>query len=73
MKKLLFFLTIFFGLSTASFAQKAAKLKEGVMKVNDKVMVCKAGKCSPLTTTYTCSDQCKISQMERSQSQTVQQ
>lgn len=29
--------------------------------VDNKAMLCKAGKCTPITTTYTCSDQCKIS------------
>jgi predicted S18 family serine protease len=63
MKKLLLLLTIALGLSAVSFAQKTAKMKmkDGVMMVGDKAMLCKAGKCSPLTTTYTCSDQCKIS------------
>jgi hypothetical protein len=63
MKKLMLFMVIVFGLSTASFAQKSTKIKmkEGVMMVDNKAMLCKAGKCSPLTATYTCSDRCKIS------------
>ncbi|WP_121354310.1 DUF6799 domain-containing protein [Flavisolibacter nicotianae] len=63
MRKLLLLLTIVFGLSAASFAQKSTKMKmkDGVMMVDNKTMLCKAGKCSPLTTVYTCSDKCKVS------------
>lgn len=63
MKKLLLLLTIAFGISLASSAQKSSKMqmKNGVMMVDNKAMLCKAGKCTPLTTTYTCSDQCKVS------------
>lgn len=51
------------GISLASAAQKSEKMKmkDGVMMVDNKAMLCKAGKCSPLTTTYTCFDKCKIS------------
>ena len=63
MKKLLLLLMIGFGISLSSSAQKSGKMKmnDGVMMVDNKAMLCKAGKCSPLTTTYTCSDQCKVS------------
>ena len=63
MRKLLLLLTIFFGLSAASYAQKTnkMKMKDGVMMVDNKAMLCKAGKCSPLTAVYTCSDHCKVS------------
>jgi len=63
MKKLLLLLTIAFAISLASSAQKSAKMKmkDGVMMVDNKAMLCKAGKCSPLTSTYTCSDKCTIS------------
>jgi hypothetical protein len=63
MKKLLLLLTIVLGISLASSAQKSSKMqmKSGVMMVQNKAMLCKNGKCTPLTTTYTCSDQCKVS------------
>jgi len=64
MKKLLLLLSIVLGFSAASFAQKSPgkmKMKDGVMMVDNKAMLCKAGKCSPLTTAYTCADKCKVS------------
>lgn len=63
MKKVLFALAIIFGISVAANAQKQTKmkLKDGVMMVDNKPMLCKKGKCTTLTQTYTCKDGCKIS------------
>jgi hypothetical protein len=63
MKKVLFALIVILGISAAANAQKSAKMKmkEGVMMVDNKPMLCKKGKCTPLTQTYTCTDQCKVS------------
>lgn len=63
MKKVFFALAIIFGISATANAQKPAKmkLKDGVMMVDNKPMLCKKGKCATLTQTYTCTDGCKIS------------
>ena len=63
MKKVLFVLVIVLGISAAANAQKPAKMKskDGIMMVDNKPMLCKHGKCTPLTQTYTCTDGCKIS------------
>ena len=37
------------------------KIKEGVMMMDNKVMMCNQNKCTPLTKTYNCSDGCKVS------------
>jgi hypothetical protein len=71
MKKVILALAIVFGISAAGHAQmpsgkkndqmKSMVMKNGVKVVNDKPMLCKNGKCAPLTQTYTCSDGCKVS------------
>lgn len=62
MKKVLLALAILIGISTTSNAQTSSKMKmkDGVMMVDDKAMLCKAGKCSELTAPYTCSDKCTV-------------
>jgi hypothetical protein len=37
------------------------KMPDGVMMVDGKPVQCKHNKCTPLTTTYSCTDGCKIS------------
>ena len=37
------------------------KMKDGVMMVDNKAMLCSKSKCTPLTKTYSCSDGCKVS------------
>ncbi|MGI8581766.1 MAG: DUF6799 domain-containing protein [Chitinophagaceae bacterium] len=37
------------------------KMKDGVMMMDNKTMLCNHSKCTPLTTTYTCKDGCKVS------------
>jgi len=63
MKKLLLFVTFVLGLTLSSSAQKSTKMqmKNGVMMVNNKPMLCKGAKCYPLTKTYSCKDGCKVS------------
>ncbi len=63
MKKVLFALVIILGISASGNAQKPAKMKskDGVMMVDNKPVLCKHGKCAPLTQTYNCTDGCKIS------------
>jgi len=71
MKKVMFFLVIVLGMTTMSHAQTKSDMKKdqamamslnnGVKMVDGKAMVCKNGKCHALTTTYTCSDGCRIS------------
>ncbi len=63
MNKIFFALVIVLGISVAANAQKPAKLKlkDGVMMVDNKPMLCKKGKCTTLTETYSCSDGCRIS------------
>ncbi len=41
--------------------KQKTELKEGVMIVDNKAMLCKDTKCTPLAETYTCSDGCKVS------------
>lgn len=37
------------------------KMKDGVIMSDNKVMLCKDNKCTPLTETFTCTDGCKVS------------
>lgn len=74
MKKVILALAILFGVSSVTFAQTTGqakkenekkemnmKMKDGVMMVKNKPMLCSDNKCTPLTKTYTCSDGCKVS------------
>ena len=63
MKKVLFALVIILGISAVANAQKSAKMKmkDGVMMVDNKPMLCSHNKCTPLSQTYTCTDGCKVS------------
>ncbi|MBA2514417.1 MAG: hypothetical protein H0V26_08835 [Solirubrobacterales bacterium] len=63
MKKVILALAIIIGISTASNAQTSSKMKmkDGVMMMDNKTMLCNHSKCTPLTKTYTCKDGCKVS------------
>ena len=63
MKKVILALAIIIGISTASTAQTSSKMKmkDGVMMMDNKTMLCDNSKCTPLTKTYTCKDGCKVS------------
>ena len=63
MKKVILGLAIIIGISTASTAQTSSKMKmkDGVMMMDNKTMLCNHSKCTPLTKTYTCKDGCKVS------------
>ena len=71
MKKVILAIAIMIGISGASIAQTTSKssdnsmqkmkMKDGVMMVDNKAMLCSKGKCTPLTKTYTCSDGSKVS------------
>ena len=63
MRKVLIALAIVIGISTASNAQTSSKMKmkDGVMMMDNKAMLCNHNKCTPLTKTYTCKDGCKVS------------
>ena len=63
MRKVILALAIIIGISTASKAQTSSKMKmkDGVMMVDNKTMLCNHSKCTPLTKTYTCKDGCKVS------------
>ena len=36
-------------------------MKDGVVMMDNKTMLCNHSKCTPLTKTYTCKDGCKVS------------
>ncbi len=63
MKKIILALVIVIGFSTASNAQTSSKMKmkDGVMMMDNKTMLCNHSKCTLLTKTYTCKDGCKVS------------
>lgn len=63
MKKVLLALAVIIGISAASNAQTSSKMKmkDGVMMMDNKAMLCSHSKCTPLTKTYTCKDGCKVS------------
>lgn len=61
MKKVMLAIAMLIGINTVSNAQTSMKMKDGVMMKDNKVMLCKGKKCTPLTTTYSCSDGCKVS------------
>lgn len=63
MKKVIFVLAIIFGISGAANAQTTSKMKmkDGVMMMDNKAMLCSHNKCTPLTKTYSCTDGCKVS------------
>ena len=77
MKKVIFAIAILMGLSAAVIAQTSSsskkvkttkektemkmKMKEGVMMVDNKMMLCKDGKCTPLAETYKFTDGSKVS------------
>jgi|ERR1035437_2529421 hypothetical protein len=73
MKKVIFVIAILIGLAGTTAAQnpsdkmksekmkKEMKMKDGVMMMDNKVMICKDNKCTPLTKMYTFSDGSKIS------------
>ncbi len=63
MRKVILALVIIISISTASNAQTSSKMKmkDGVMMMDNKTMLCNHGKCTPLTKTYTCKDGCKVS------------
>ena len=75
MKKVIFAIAILMGLSAAVIAQTSTKkvkttkekpemkmkMKDGVMMVDNKMMLCKDGKCTPLAETYKFTDGSKVS------------
>ena len=71
MKKVILAIAIMIGITGASIAQATSKssdnsmqkmkMKDGVMMVDNKAMLCSKSKCTPLTKTYSCSDGCKVS------------
>ena len=77
MKKVIFAIAILMGLSAAVIAQTSSsskkvkttkektemkmKMKDGVMMVDNKMMLCKDGKCTPLAETYKFTDGSKVS------------
>lgn len=71
MKKAILAIAILIGITATVNAQTSSekmkkekmemKMKDGVMMVDNKAMLCKDTKCKPLTKTYTCSDGCKVS------------
>ncbi len=68
MKKTILALAIIIGISGAVNAQTSKEekkqkmeMKDGVMIVDNKAMLCSKSKCTPLTETYTCTDGCKVS------------
>lgn len=73
MKKAILAIAILIGLTATVNAQSSTKkekkekqkmemkMKDGVMMSDNKVMLCKDSKCTPLTETYTCTDGCKVS------------
>lgn len=73
MKKVILAFAILIGISATVNAQTSStktkkdskkmemKMKDGVMMSDNKVMLCKDNKCTPLTETYTCTDGCKVS------------
>lgn len=63
MRKVILALAIIIGISTASNAQTSSKMKmkDGVMMIDNKTMLCNHSKCTPLAKTYTCKDGCKVS------------
>ena len=72
MKNVILTIAILIGISLSVNAQTSSKMKndkqkmemkmkDGVMMMNDKMMMCKDNKCTPMTETYTCTDGSKIS------------
>ncbi len=63
MRKIILAVAIIIGISTASNAQTSAKMKmkDAVMMMDNKTMMCNHSKCTPLAKTYTCKDGCKVS------------
>ncbi len=63
MRKVILALVIIISISTASNAQTSSKMKmkDGVMMMDNKTMLCNHSKCTPLTKTYTCKDGCQVS------------
>ena len=77
MKKVIFAIAILMGLSASAIAQTSSakmksdkektemkmkmKMKDGVMMVDNKMMLCKDGKCTPLAETYKFTDGSKVS------------
>lgn len=73
MKNLIIAIAIVFGITATVNAQTASKkvksekqkvemkVTESVKMADNKVLLCKDNKCTPLTETYTCTDGCKIS------------
>ncbi|CAN5135025.1 hypothetical protein BH09BAC2_BH09BAC2_20820 [soil metagenome] len=63
MRKVLLALAIILGISTASTAQTSSKMKmkDGVMMVNNKTMLCNHSTCTPLTKTYIFKNGSKVS------------
>ncbi len=71
MKKVILALVIIIGISSSSNAQTSHKMemkekqkmemKDGVMMMDNQLMLCSQNKCTLLTKTYTCKDGCKVS------------
>ena len=72
MKNLIFAIAILIGISLSANAQTSStkmksdkkmemKMKDGVMMMNDKMMMCKDNKCTPLKETYTFTNGSKVS------------
>jgi len=77
MKKVILAIAILAGMTASVYAQTSSakmktdkekmemkakmKMKDGVMMVDNKMMMCKEGKCTPLTETYKFTDGSKVS------------
>ena len=73
MKNLILTIAILIGISLSASAQTSSpkmksdkqktemKMKDGVMMMNDKMMMCKDNKCTPLTETYKFTNGSKVS------------
>ena len=48
-------------MQNGKMSEQKMEMKEGVMMIDNKVIICNKNKCSPLTKTYDCSDGCKVS------------
>lgn len=68
MKNAILAIAILIGITATVNAQTSSKkekqkmeMKDGVVMKDNKAMLCKDTKCTPLKETYTCSDGCKVS------------
>ncbi|MEO6071566.1 MAG: DUF6799 domain-containing protein [Chitinophagaceae bacterium] len=60
MRKVIVAMVLILGLSISSQAQSGTKMKDGVMMMDNKAMLCTKTSCAPLTKTYTCKDGAQV-------------